>query len=181
MTADDQQIRDELQAVLQARQLLEQLTPLRRDCGRICGAACCQADEDGQGGMLLLPMEDRLYTSLPSGMRLQRDDAVLPDMKLLVCDGTCDRTQRPYACRVFPLTPVLETRDEKERLRVIVDPRAYAVCPLCEYGMNGMDTGFAQAVLESARILCRHETYREYFRALGRYFSRLRTWEEEDG
>ena len=181
MTADNQRTNDELQAVLQARQLLEQLTPLRRDCGRICGAACCQADEDGQGGMLLLPLEDRLYDSLPSGMRIQRDDAILPEMKLLVCDGTCDRTERPYACRVFPLTPVLESQDGKERLRVIVDPRAYAVCPLCECGVNGMDTGFARAVLESARILCRHEKYREYFRALGRYFNRLRTWEEENG
>ena len=118
MTADNQRTNDELQAVLQARQLLEQLTPLRRDCGRICGAACCQADEDGQGGMLLLPLEDRLYDSLPSGMRIQRDDAILPEMKLLVCDGTCDRTERPYACRVFPLTPVLESQDGKERLSI---------------------------------------------------------------
>ena len=46
---------DPLEAVKQARDLLERVTPLRRDCGGVCGAACCQSDEDGQGGMLLFP------------------------------------------------------------------------------------------------------------------------------
>ena len=36
-----------------ARELVENLTPLKNDCGQICGAACCQPDEDGQGGVAL--------------------------------------------------------------------------------------------------------------------------------
>lgn len=44
-----------LEPILAARKLLENMTPLKRDCGRACGAACCQSDEDGQGGMLLFP------------------------------------------------------------------------------------------------------------------------------
>ena len=30
-----------LEAVRAARELLETVTPLQRDCGRYCGAACC--------------------------------------------------------------------------------------------------------------------------------------------
>ena len=49
-----------LDAVLRAREMLMDVTPLRRDCGGVCGAACCACDEDGQGGMLLFPGEDAL-------------------------------------------------------------------------------------------------------------------------
>ena len=45
-----------LEAVMEARKLLSQVTPLKRDCGRYCGGACCEPDEDGQGGMLLFPV-----------------------------------------------------------------------------------------------------------------------------
>ena len=34
--------------ILSARKALETLTPLRGDCGRKCGAACCHPDEDGE-------------------------------------------------------------------------------------------------------------------------------------
>ena len=33
--------------VIAARELLESVTPLRQDCGRYCGGACCESDEDG--------------------------------------------------------------------------------------------------------------------------------------
>ena len=52
---------DALEAVIRARDLLSDVTPLKTDCGRICGGACCQPDEDGQGGMLLFPGEEGLY------------------------------------------------------------------------------------------------------------------------
>ena len=165
---------DALEAVLEARRLLDNVTPLRRDCGRVCGAACCAPDEDGQGGMLLLPGEEALYDPLPEGFRLSRDGGVLPGLTLLTCEGRCARGARPYACRVFPLTPVLT---EKGELRVRVDPRAFAVCPLSEQGVRGMNPAFARAVLEGARVLCQFEPFRNYFEALNRYFARLRAWE----
>ena len=167
---------DALEAVLRARELLRDVTPLRRDCGQICGAACCGCDEDGQGGMLLLAGEECLYDPLPPGFCITRDNAVLPGMRLLTCDGACDREKRPLSCRMFPLTPVLVRRDGREQLRVRVDPRAFAVCPLSESGVRGMDAAFGQAVLESARVLCQCEEHRAYFRALAAYFERLRTW-----
>ena len=96
---------DALEAVKQARKLLENVTPLRRDCGGVCGAACCQSDEDGQGGMLLFPGEEALYETLPEGFSIREDNAVLPGMKLLTCDGVCEREYRRLSCRLFPMLP----------------------------------------------------------------------------
>ena len=59
-----------LEAVRAARELLEDITPLNQDCGRFCGGACCQCDEDGQGGMLLFPEEEALYSPLPEGFSI---------------------------------------------------------------------------------------------------------------
>ena len=167
---------DALTAVLRARELLTDVTPLRRDCGLTCGAACCRCDEDGQGGMLLFPGEEALYDPLPEGFTLTADDGVMPGMRLLTCAGSCRRDQRPLACRMFPLTPVLIASEGKEQLRVRVDPRAFAVCPLSASGVRGMDAAFGQAVLEAARTLCRCGEHRAYIRALSAYFERLKMW-----
>ena len=167
---------DALTAVLRARELLTDVTPLRRDCGLTCGAACCRCDEDGQGGILLFPGEEALYDPLPEGFTLTADDGVMPGMRLLTCVGSCRRDQRPLACRMFPLTPVLIASEGKEQLRVRVDPRAFAVCPLSASGVRGMDAAFGQAVLEAARTLCRCGEHRAYIRALSAYFERLKTW-----
>nr|HML49564.1 hypothetical protein [Clostridia bacterium] len=90
-----------------ARALLAQRTPLKSDCGRLCNAACCQADEEGRGGMLLFPGEERFYDPLPGWARLEPMDFGGRPSRLLVCEGRCERSQRPLACRIFPLTPVL--------------------------------------------------------------------------
>lgn len=165
---------DALEAVRAARALLEEITPLRRDCGGVCGAACCACDEDGQGGMLLFPGEEALYDPLPPGFSLRPDDSVMPGMRLLTCSGVCDRTRRPLACRLFPLTPVLTEREGREALSVRMDPRAFAVCPLSEGGIRGLSPEFSQAVLAAGRILRQCPEHRAYLRALNGYFERLR-------
>ena len=43
--------------LIRAYAILGDLTPMMTDCGMLCGAACCQADEDGQGGVHLFPGE----------------------------------------------------------------------------------------------------------------------------
>ncbi len=48
-------------ALFAARSLLEEVTPLKSDCGRICGAACCASLEGEETGMLLFPGEEALY------------------------------------------------------------------------------------------------------------------------
>jgi len=167
---------DALQCVLRARELMENITPLKTDCGKCCGAACCQSDEDGQGGMVLFPGEEALYQALPEGMRLTPYDDILSGMQLLTCDGTCDRHLRPLSCMLFPLTPVVVEKDGKTGLKVMVDPRAFSVCPLSEGGVRGMDAQFAEAVKAAGRELCRNAENRAYLKALGAYFERLRAW-----
>lgn len=136
---------DKLEAVIAARAILENITPLRQDCGRTCGGACCQSDEDGQGGMLLFPGEEQLYNPLPEGFSVSDDDFVIKGAKLLTCEGSCDRSCRPLSCRLFPLLPT-----EKGAK---MDRRAWAVCPLMEWGKAGLSRDFVDAVSKAGEIL----------------------------
>ena len=167
---------DKLECVLRAREILENITPLKTDCGKCCGAACCAPDEDGQGGMVLFPGEEALYGDVPKGMTLQTYDAIVPGMQLLTCDGTCDRTKRPLSCMLFPLTPVVVQKDGRASLKVMMDPRAFSVCPLCEGGVRGLDADFVEAVRAAGKIICKNPEIRQYLTALGEYFDRLRMW-----
>ena len=162
---------DALEAVIRARALLAEVTPLKNDCGRTCGGACCEPDEDGQGGMLLFPGEEKLYASLPEGSALSRDSMVVPDAYLLTCAGRCDRAQRPLACRLFPLLP----RWKDGAVRAVRDGRAYAVCPLLPGGLSAFDPAFASAVCQAGEILYACPEQRAFLDALHRFIRSLRT------
>ena len=154
--------------VIAARRLLESLTPLKRDCGRSCGAACCQSDEDGQGGMLLFPGEEKLYASLPMGWTIEPNHAVIPNGLLLICDGHCDRSMRPLSCRLFPLLPT--------RTGARMDRRAWAVCPLMESGKRGLNPDFVSAVEQAGQILYAHPDETAFLDALHRYNELLKAF-----
>lgn len=144
--------RDGKEAVLLARAELETLTPLRGNCGRYCGAACCDADETFENGMLLLPYEDELYDEPIEGFpfHLRPDNTLYLGGKALVCEGECRREARPFACRVFPL----RLRVSEDNVKAELDPRAWAVCPLCERGgVKGMSAEFVAAAERAGRIL----------------------------
>ena len=153
---------DALDAVLAARRLLDTLTPLKTDCGRLCGGACCQGD--GQTGMLLFPGEDALYAGctfadvLGANFTLGGGAA-----RLLVCRGTCPRAERPLACRLFPL---FLRFDPRGGTRVVLDSRARAVCPLTDYGMSALDGAFVAAAREAYALLMENERCAAYLRAL---------------
>lgn len=132
-------------AVRAAREKLKSLTPLKRDCGRICGAACCRSHEGEETGMLLFPGEEDLYTEKP-GWTI-RETAMGP---MAICPGRCERDERPLACRLFPMLPAVT---EDGEVRASVDLRAKAVCPLARQGRTAMDPAFAEAVREAGIIL----------------------------
>jgi hypothetical protein len=134
-------MRDELR---KARCLLETVTPLKTDCGRVCGARCCSSMEGEETGMLLFPGEEETLAGKP-GWTLRDTEAG----KLAVCQGKCDRADRPLACRIFPLLPVVR----EDGIRAAADERARAVCPLLRQGIRGMDPAFTEAVREAGRIL----------------------------
>ena len=77
---------------------LGELTPLKADCGLLCDGACCKGDE--KTGMRLFPHEESSLRTILT------EDGV----RLAVCDGTCDRSKRPLACRIFPFFPQLMKR-----------------------------------------------------------------------
>lgn len=155
-----------LDAVLSARALMAAPTPLKGDCGRLCGGACCAGD--AQTGMLLFPREERLYERcafarvVPARFSLGGAPG-----RLLVCEGRCPREERPLACRLFPLflrfTPDGGTR-------VMLDRRSAGVCPLAGYGMEALATGFVQAAREAYDALLGDEECRAFLAALDEEF-----------
>ena len=157
----------ETHAVLAARELLNHLTPLKTDCGRLCQGACCQGDE--ATGMLLFPGEEALYENcafarvVPTGFSLGGTPA-----QLLVCDGRCDRKNRPLACRLFPL--FLKFREDQTPV-LRMDARARAVCPLTDYGMKALDPEFRQAARRAYDLLLENEVCAKYLKALDEAFT----------
>ena len=154
-------------AVLAARELLENLTPLKTDCGRLCQGACCRGDENT--GMLLFPGEEALYKDctfarvVETGFSLGAAPALL-----LVCEGSCDRKNRPLACRLFPL--FLRFREDQPPV-LRMDARARAVCPLTDYGMKALDPAFRQAARRAYDLLLEDEVCAKYLKALDEAFT----------
>ena len=156
-----------VRAVLGARELLECLTPLKTDCGRLCAGACCQGDE--ATGMLLFPGEESLYEGCTFADVIPLDYALgSTQARLLVCKGTCDRKNRPLACRLFPLFLKFK-EDGTTKLRM--DARAKAVCPLTDYGIKALDPDFKQAVRKAYDLLLEDEACEAYLQALDEAFS----------
>lgn len=150
--------RPALAALEAAREALGDLTPLKRDCGRLCGAACCQPDETGENGMLLFPFEDNFYRRPIEGFpfRLVDDDTLFKGGKRLICEGTCPREHRPLACRIFPLRIRIQTDALGDAAHAVAepDPRAWCVCPLLEQGgLRAMDRRFTDAVAAAGDAL----------------------------
>ena len=144
-------------ALFLAREKLNSVTPLKRDCGRVCGSRCCDSMEGEETGMLLFPGEDALYRSLEGWKILQA-----PAGPMVICPGRCDREDRPLACRLFPLLLVI--RDGA--VKAAMDQRAYAVCPLARQGIRGLDPEFAEAVREAGKILAEDGDQRRFLEML---------------
>lgn len=144
------------------------LTPMLADCGALCGAACCHADEDGQGGVYLFPGEAE---------RLRACDWVAGTLPgsfapVMMCDGHCERDRRPLGCRIFPLTPA---RGKNGRWTVRLDVRARAMCPLVRSGINGLNPDFVKAVRDALRIVAEDpegDAFLERWRALEEEYRR---------
>lgn len=148
-----------LDLLRRARDRLKNSTPMCRDCGRYCGAACCAPDEDGQGGVYLFPGEEAL---IGRWGRLEPARLGSFDAPILTCDGRCDRSLRPFACRFFPLTPVL---DETGAVSVRLDCRSRAMCPLNRNGLPGLRQAFVRDVQEAFALLAQDSDYAAFLRA----------------
>ena len=126
-----------------AREILAEVTPLKGDCGRACGQRCCRSLEGEETGMLLFPGEE-----VEPGWTV-RESALGP---VVICPGECERSRRPLSCRLFPLLP-LPPRGEGERVRVAVDLRGRAACPIARQGLSAVQPAFREAVREAGTVL----------------------------
>ena len=159
-------------ALFLAREKLNSITPLKRDCGRVCGARCCRSCEGEETGMLLFPGEESLYRG-KAGWKI-RETAYGP---MVVCPGMCAREERPLSCRLFPLLPVI--RDGQ--VRAAVDQRARAVCPLARQGIRAMDPVFTDAVREAGETLAADESQRRFLETLTEEQNEIRQLREKLG
>ena len=135
----------------QARALLENVTPMNRDCGRICGAACCQPDEEGRGGVFLFPGEEELIGGEWASITPAENGP--GGGLILTCEGTCDRAKRPLGCMIFPLTPEV---DEEGRVTMRFDARAKPLCPLLRNGLMGLRSDFREAARQAMQLIADH-------------------------
>ena len=143
----------------QALALLEDVTPLDTDCGKVCDGRCCQPSADSVG-MLLLPGEENLLTN--EKFTITTADGG----KLLTCDGTCRREMRPFACRIFPLFPYV---GEDGLVRTVYDPRSFRLCPLTRNCANvRLRRDFVRAVRRAGTLLMRDPACAAFLRAQSR-------------
>lgn len=149
----------------EAYALLEKATPLgRKDCGGACDAYCC-SDALGDS-MELFPCEKELFESLEG---FEVIDGEIPTVK---CNGICERENRPLACRIYPLFPLVVNENGAERIRVIYDPRATASCPLCVHKAK-LDRRFVRAVRRAGKYLLRDEQTAAHLRKTSEYLTDL--------
>ncbi len=161
---------------LQLYRQFDRSTPVPVDCGQLCSAACCAGDDSG---MLLFPGEEEVYKLLtPEGFRIEKsdleyeDDGIVRKTPILFCDGMCDRFVRPLACRIFPLTPVL---NENGRIDIIVDPRAKSICPLAKtMRVEEYESGFVRAIRRSFLLLSKNRHVRAFLKEYTDYINEFR-------
>lgn len=166
---------------LQLYRLFDRSTPIKGDCGKLCQKACCEGEDSG---MYLFPGEDAVFRLLnPDWAKIEKSDFTYiyngeeKKVPLLVCDGKCDRYQRPLACRIFPLTPYL---NKSGKLEIIVDPRAKALCPLSqELLADEFDYRFINNVKKAFVLLLKNDEIKEYMQRYSEYIDEYRKFFEE--
>ncbi|MDO4562436.1 MAG: hypothetical protein Q4C12_01235 [Clostridia bacterium] len=147
------------------------LTPQKSDCGRLCARACCRGDKDGDG-MYLFPKEEECYGKLPKWASISPTD--IKGIKLFSCDGHCERSLRPLSCRIFPLAPY-------NGGKVIIDPRARAICPLArEFCMSDFDADFVAAVRVVTKMMMKNSLCRNFIKVQSAIFDTLDFLGEND-
>lgn len=128
--------------------ILGDLTPLKADCGLLCERACCKGDLDT--GMTLFPHEktNLSVTKTADGRNLA------------VCDGNCDRNNRPLACRIFPFFPTIS---DNGKIFVELDYRAEMLCPLVNHCEEvAFNKRFFRALKRVGKLLAKNEECREF-------------------
>lgn len=161
---------------LQLYRLFDTNTPLKVDCGKLCDGACCRGDDSG---MFLFPGELSVYKLLnPEGFRVEMSDLeyIHNEKKhktpIVFCEGDCDRYVRPLACRIFPLTPIL---NDEGKLEIITDPRAKRLCPLAKtLYLNEYDADFMEAIRKAFLVLLKNKQVYSFMQEYTKYINEFK-------
>ncbi|MBR6634905.1 MAG: hypothetical protein IKL41_04705 [Clostridia bacterium] len=155
----------ENKSLREAYALLENAAPLGyADCGLACGAVCC-TDKTGDS-MELFPHEKEIFSSLDGF------EVVDGEVPLVKCNGSCSREQRPLACRIYPLFPLVVNEDGEDKIRVIYDPRASHACPLASERVR-LDRRFLRAVRRAGKYLLKDNETAEYLKKTSEFLKEL--------
>lgn len=147
-------------ALREAYDRLYHKTPLGfYNCGRLCDGLCCRGDCKG---MWLYPDEDELFID-KEGFEVCETEGN-HGYPMVICSGECNREERPLACRIFPLFPLVKQNGDKIGIEIVYDPRA-TMCPIAKEKMP-LDRSFIKEVKKAARYLCRDEKMLEYMKAV---------------
>ncbi|MBE6749410.1 MAG: hypothetical protein E7557_09325 [Ruminococcaceae bacterium] len=141
--------------ILTCYSLLRKETPLKLDCGKICGGKCCKGDSNL--GMLLFPGEENLIDGSIEIKETENGD------KIAVCNGTCDRNKRPLSCRIYPVFPLIVKESNKEKIKTVFDLRAD--CPLTNSEFEFNKT-FLRKVKRVGKYLLLNEETKEFYLSL---------------
>ena len=95
--------------------------------------------------MLLFPGEAEMYRG-EEGFTLVDS----PHGTILVCEGRCDRANRPLACRMFPLVMLLRP----DGVKIATDAAAQSVCPLARQGKKRPFAGFCRGSASGGESAC---------------------------
>ena len=166
---------------LQLYRLFDKSTPIKADCGKLCDSRCCRGSDCG---MYLFPGEKEVFKLLaPDWAEIERSDFVYKageknkSSPILFCNGSCDRYQRPLACRIFPLTPYVNNENE---LEIIVDPRAKAICPLAKcLDIEDFDKKFVKNIKRAFLLLMKNSEISEYMTSYSEYINEYKKFYEE--
>lgn len=156
---------------LQLYRLFDSVTPIPVDCGNLCDKVCCKGEDSG---MLLFPGEEEVYDLLkPEWARVDRTDLKYEYNKktytvpILMCDGECNRFERPLSCRIFPLTPHLGADG---KLEIIVDPRGKGICPLAKaFYLRDFDEKFLKNIRKAFALLMKNKRVAAFMKEYSAY------------
>ena len=146
--------------LLEAMSLLEEVTPAKFDCGKLCGRLCC-GENCGESpeslGMWLMPFEMG-FLAKHADYRFVSDES---GNDCAICKGRCDRELRPFACRIYPYYASLKQLPEgRIMIRIKPDPRAMRCCPYVSGKRRRPSAGFVRAFVKAVRILLGRPVFR---------------------
>lgn len=149
---------------LEIYQILNQATPLKEDCGKICDKLCCKQDNENLG-MYLLPGEETMFDRSKEWLVWEEHNPTDYDFPaswtekvfFIRCLRDCPREKRPIQCRTFPLAPHLTKEGTLTLIRETL-PLPYQ-CPLIEKRIS-LEKDFILAVYQAwSRLI---QDYRIY-------------------